>query len=146
MLRATLKSLFAHKLRMGMSAFAIVLGVAFVAGTLIFTDTLSKTFNDLFGNIQWTDTDRVHKLITEEIPDRVSADQAYQNARQHSDKQNARIEHDKALGRVMTNMLKDETRLFKEFSDNPDFKKWLADQVFGLTYGASAATPPPPVP
>ena len=48
MFRATLKSLFAHKLRMGMSAFAIVLGVAFVAGTLIFTDTLSSSFSQLF--------------------------------------------------------------------------------------------------
>src|SRR4029077_9461138 len=48
MFRATLKSLFAHKLRMGMSAFAIVLGVAFVAGTLVFTDTLSSSFTDLF--------------------------------------------------------------------------------------------------
>ena len=48
MFRATLKSLLAHKLRMGMSAFAIVLGVAFVAGTLVFTDTLGSSFNDLF--------------------------------------------------------------------------------------------------
>jgi len=30
-----------------------------------------KTFNDLFGNIEWTDGDRVHRLITEEIPARV---------------------------------------------------------------------------
>ncbi len=57
-----------------------------------------KTFNDQFGNIAWTDADRVHKLITEDIPARVAADKAYQNARQNSDKQNARIEHDKALG------------------------------------------------
>ncbi len=48
MLKATLKSLLAHKLRMGMSAFAIVLGVAFVAGTFIFTDTLSSSFTALF--------------------------------------------------------------------------------------------------
>ena len=40
----------------------------------------------------------MHKLITEDIPSRVAADTAYQNARQNSDKQNARIEHDKALG------------------------------------------------
>ena len=39
--------------------------------------------------------------ITEEIPAKVAADQAYQNAQANSDKQNARIEHDKALGRVM---------------------------------------------
>ena len=48
MFRATLKSLLAHKLRMAMSAFAIVLGVAFVAGTLVFTDTLGSSFTDLF--------------------------------------------------------------------------------------------------
>ena len=48
MFRATMKGLLAHKLRMGMSAFAIVLGVAFVAGTLVFTDTLSSSFTDLF--------------------------------------------------------------------------------------------------
>lgn len=71
-----------------------------------------KVFNDQFGNIPWTDADRVHKLITEEIPNRVAADKAYQNAKQYSDKQNARIEHDKALARVMTAVLKDDTELF----------------------------------
>jgi putative ABC transport system permease protein len=48
MLKATLKGLLAHKLRLGMSAFAIVLGVAFVAGTFVFTDTLNRSFTDLF--------------------------------------------------------------------------------------------------
>lgn len=93
-----------------------------------------KAFNDQFGNVPWTDADRVHRLITEEIPARVAADTAYQNARQNSDKQNARIEHDKALLRVMTAVLQDDTELFKQFSDNPGFKKWLSDMVFGLTY------------
>ena len=94
-----------------------------------------KTFNDQFGNIPWTDADRVHKLITEDIPGRVAADKAYQNALQHSDKQNARIEHDKALARVMTAVLKDDTELFKQFVDNDGFRRWLTDTVFGLTYG-----------
>ena len=57
-----------------------------------------KTFNDQFGNIAWTDADRVQRLITEEIPAKVAADRAYQNAKKNNDKQNARIEHDKALG------------------------------------------------
>ncbi|SEO83685.1 ABC transporter permease [Trujillonella endophytica] len=48
MWRTTYRNLLAHKLRLALSGLAIVLGVAFVAGTLIFTDTLSKTFNDLF--------------------------------------------------------------------------------------------------
>jgi type I restriction enzyme R subunit len=93
-----------------------------------------KAFNDQFGNISWTDADRVRHLITTEIPARVSADTAYQNAKKNSDRQNARIEHDKALRRVMTALLKDDTELFKQFSDNPSFKKWLTDTVFSATY------------
>ncbi len=100
------------------------------------------TFNELFGNVQWQDADRVRRLITEDIPNRVAADTAYQNARKNSDKQNARIEHDNALTRVMTGVLKDDTELFKQFMDNESFRKWMMDTVFGLTYEPS----PPPGP
>jgi type I restriction enzyme R subunit len=99
-----------------------------------------KTFNELFGNISWADKDRVHKLITEEIPSRVAADSAYQNAKKNSDKQNARIEHDRALARVIIGLMKDDTEIFKQFSDNPDFKRWLGDTVFGLTYQPPSAS------
>jgi putative ABC transport system permease protein len=47
MLHASWKSLLARKLRLLMSGFAIVLGVAFVAGSLIFTDTLSQAFTKI---------------------------------------------------------------------------------------------------
>ncbi len=96
-----------------------------------------KTFNDQFGHIPWTDGDRVHQLITEDIPNRVAADRAYQNAKQNSDKQNARIEHDKALRRVMTALLQDDTELFKQFSDNESFRRWLTDMIFSITYEAA---------
>ena len=85
----------------------------------------------------WTDGDRVHRLITEDIPKRVAADRAYQNAKQNSDKQNARIEHDKALRRVMTALLQDDTELFKQFSDNESFRRWLTDTIFSITYEAA---------
>ena len=48
MWRATRRSLLQHKLRLVLSGVAIVLGVGFVVGTFIFTDTLNKTFTDLF--------------------------------------------------------------------------------------------------
>jgi putative ABC transport system permease protein len=51
MLKATLKGLAAHKLRMSLTALAIVLGVGFVAGTFVLTDTINKTFNDLFNQV-----------------------------------------------------------------------------------------------
>lgn len=50
MLRAAWKSLLGRKLRLVMSTFAIVLGVAFVAGTFVFTDTLSRSFTALFAS------------------------------------------------------------------------------------------------
>jgi putative ABC transport system permease protein len=50
MLRGALRNLLAHKARLLMSGLSVVLGVAFTAGTLTFTDTLNKTFTDLFSN------------------------------------------------------------------------------------------------
>ena len=98
-----------------------------------------REFNDLFGNIDWEDDDRVRRLITETIPARVAADTAFRNARRNSDKQNARIEHDKALLRVMTSLMKDDTTLFKHFMDNDSFKRWLTDRSFGIAYGMAEA-------
>ncbi len=97
-----------------------------------------QTFNDQFGNIEWTDSDRVRKLITEEIPRKVAEDEAYQNAQRNNDPANARVEHDRALGRVMMAVLKDDTELFKQFSDNEGFRRWLSDAIFQATYGKSA--------
>lgn len=93
-----------------------------------------KVFNDQFGNIDWTDGDRVRRMITEEIPAKVAEDKAYQNAMQNSDRDNARVEHGKALERVMTAVLNDDTQLFSQFQDNPDFRRWLTEMVFSTTY------------
>ena len=98
-----------------------------------------RAFNDLFGDIDWDDADRVRQLITETIPARVAEDTAFKNAQQNSDRENARIEHDKALLRVMTSVMKDDTELFKQFMDNQSFKRWLTDTVFGLAYEQAGA-------
>jgi type I site-specific restriction-modification system R (restriction) subunit len=75
----------------------------------------------------------------EEIPSQVAADPAYRNAQKNSDRQNARIEHDKAFARVMNAVLKDDTELFKQFADNESFRYWLSDTIFGMTYHGKAA-------
>ena len=51
MWNVTIKGLLAHKLRLGLTALAIVLGVTFISGTFVLTDTLHNTFSNLFGNI-----------------------------------------------------------------------------------------------
>lgn len=103
-----------------------------------------KTFNEQFGNIDWKDGDKIRKVIAEEIPAKVSADKAYQNAMKNSDRQNARIEHDKALQEVIVALLSDHAELFKQFSDNPSFKKWLSDTTFQSTYAPPASASPGP--
>ena len=51
MRNVTIKGLLAHKLRLALTALAIVLGVTFISGTFILTDTLHNTFSVLFGNV-----------------------------------------------------------------------------------------------
>ena len=51
MLRATLRSLMARKLRLALSGLAIVLSVSFVSGTYVLTDTMTKVFDDLFATV-----------------------------------------------------------------------------------------------
>jgi len=51
MRRVVLKGLLAHKLRLALTGLAIVLGVTFISGTLVLTDTLHNTFTTLFGHI-----------------------------------------------------------------------------------------------
>ena len=47
MLRVTWRNLVARKVRLALSAFAIVLGVAFVAGSFIFTDAMGNAFDGI---------------------------------------------------------------------------------------------------
>jgi putative ABC transport system permease protein len=51
MLRATLKSLLARKLRLVLSGLAVILGVMFVSGALVLTDTLNRTFDSIFSDV-----------------------------------------------------------------------------------------------
>src|SRR5689334_19412828 len=48
MLRATFKSLLSRKLRLILSGLAVILGVMFVSGAFVLTDTLGRSFDSLF--------------------------------------------------------------------------------------------------
>ena len=99
-----------------------------------------RDFNDRFGDIDWKDKDKIEKVITEELPMKVAKDRAYQNAMANSDRQNARIEHDSALERAVNELMADPIELFKQFSDNELFHRWLCDTNFATTYSEAAAS------
>jgi putative type I restriction-modification system, R subunit len=96
-------------------------------------------FNDMFGNINWKEPDNVRRQIIA-IPDMVAKDEKYQNAMKNSDKQNARIESERALQQIIFDVMADNMELFKQFQDNPSFKKWLSDMVFNMTYEPNAGS------
>lgn len=103
-----------------------------------------KTFNTLFGNIEWKDTDKIQQVIAEEMQARLARNKAYLNAQRDSDRQSARRGHDRALGRVVLDLLSDLTELFKLFSGSPGFKRRLSDMVFDSTYRPPGASSSPP--
>lgn len=72
MLKATLRSFLAHKGRLLLSALAVVLSVAFVAGSLIFSDTLSRTFDRLFASTAPDVTVSPREELDETIPSGVT--------------------------------------------------------------------------
>ena len=100
--------------------------------------SIIEDFNARFGNVEWKDKDKIDKVIAEELPAKVAADKAYQNAAANSDEQNARIELNRALERAVTDMLADHADLFKLFSDNPSFRQWLSETIFASTYNKAA--------
>ncbi|MGI5242950.1 ABC transporter permease [Dactylosporangium sp. CA-139066] len=62
MLKATIKSLLSRKLRLILSGLAVVLGVMFVSGAFVLTDTLGRSFDSLFASVYaGTDVQVTHK-------------------------------------------------------------------------------------
>jgi len=102
-------------------------------------DTLTnilKEFHDIFGNIEWTDEDKIKKRIND-IIESVRRDEKYNNAMQFSDKQNARDESDRAAHEAVMNSMQSGLELFREVQNNPSFRKWLFDSAFNSTYQAN---------
>ncbi|SFF43925.1 Helicase conserved C-terminal domain-containing protein [Nannocystis exedens] len=77
-------------------------------------------------------------ILRQLIVPRLLDDPAYRNAREDSDEQNARIEHDQALGRVMLILFNEEPEkhgeLYRRYADDEAFRRSLHEQSFAATY------------
>lgn len=98
-----------------------------------FLSEILAELNAISGNINWNDADNVNRQIME-LPEMVSKDERYQRAMKNSDKQDARMESERALQQAIISIMADNMELFKQFQDNSSFKKALSDMVFNLTY------------
>ncbi|MDX2304927.1 MAG: DUF6261 family protein [Microscillaceae bacterium] len=87
-------------------------------------ENILKAFNQHFGDIDWTDKDKVNKFLTEQLPAEMKADKKVMDAIHTSpDKQNAKISSDKKVEELMQQYLFTQTEIFKKFSTDPDFQR-----------------------
>ena len=89
-------------------------------------------FNRMWGG-EFTEPERVTEIINR-MPGQVLEDGAYRNARLNSDRQNAQIEHDSAVRRLVTALVRCQTELYKAYTGNEAFRDWLNGEMFRLTY------------
>ena len=92
-------------------------------------------------SVDFTDRRRagaVYANYCNQISDAVKLDEAYANAILNADEQNARIECEAAVNRVVMGLFSESSsdyiELYKQYADNPDFKGRLDDYVFMRTY------------
>ena len=89
-------------------------------------------FNKTWGGT-FSEPERVAEILNR-MPDQVLEDEAYRNARTNSDRQNAQIEHDSAVRRLVTAMVRCQTELYKAYTGDADFREWLNWEMFRATY------------
>ena len=101
-------------------------------------DTLQnilKVFNQRFGDIDWTDKDKVNEILTQHIPADMKKDERIMDAITTSpDKQNAKISSDKKVEDLMQQYLFTQTEIFKKFSTDQDFQRQYKEFIFDILW------------
>ena len=94
-------------------------------------ENIIKVFNQRFGDIDWTDKDKVNQILTKQIPADMKADSKVMDAITTSpDRQNAKISSDKRLEELMQQYLFTQTEIFKKFSSDKDFQRRYKEFIF----------------
>jgi len=93
-------------------------------------ENILKVFNHRFGDIEWTDKDKVNKILTEQLPAEMWANTEIMDAIKYSDRQNAKITSDKKLEELMQQYLFTQTEIFKKFTQDKDFQRRYKEFIF----------------
>ena len=93
-------------------------------------ENILSVFNQRFGDIEWSDKDKVRKILTEQLPAEMKALKETMNAVKFSDKQNAKITSDKKLEEIMQQYLFSQTEVFKKFTEDQDFQRRYKEFIF----------------
>lgn len=98
-------------------------------------ENILKVFNQRFGDIDWTDKDKVNEILTQHIPADMKKDERIMDAITTSpDKQNAKISSDKKVEDLMQQYLFTQTEIFKKFSTDQDFQRQYKEFIFDILW------------
>ena len=97
---------------------------------LEYLSEIVSEFNTRFGT-EFTNEDKVRKLADELVKD-VAQDQAFRDAYSYSDEQNAKITFDTILQQKLMEHIDSNFEVFKEFNDNPEFRKFFTNTMFSI--------------
>ena len=103
-----------------------------------FLSIIVDEFNKLYGPA-FSEPEYIAEAI-KEMPNKVNDDTTYANAKMNAGKQNAEIENDAAVGRLVLKWLQSHTEFYKVYTENEDFRKWLNRKVFESTFLIEEAT------
>ena len=105
-------------------------------------ENILKEFNQRFGDIDWSDKDKVNEILTQQIPDAMKADKRIMNAITTSpDKQNAKISSDNKVEELMQQYLFSQTEIFKKFTTDKDFQRRYKEFVFDTVWQSKNQPP-----
>jgi len=94
-------------------------------------ENIINAFNQRFGDIDWTNKDKVNEILTIQIPDDIRADsQTMDTINTSPDKQNAKISSDRKVDKLMQQYMRTQTEIFKKYSTDEDFKRRYREFVF----------------
>jgi type I restriction enzyme, R subunit len=119
---------------------------AFREAEIDLLSNIIREFNTRFGNTTWGDDDKINKFLFQELPEAISKDEEYQNAKQFSDQQNARLTYEKKVVDKFQEFIFDHTEAYRKFTDEPAFKAWLCDALFRMDYDSPTTNPQDPPP
>ena len=93
-----------------------------------------EDFNQRFGNTTWGSDEKVTRDIFEDLAEEVASSEEYQQAKAHSDRQNARIAFEKMLVTAVQKYIFTRTDFYRDFTNQPEVKNYLVNELFRYDY------------
>ncbi|MCC2251891.1 DEAD/DEAH box helicase family protein [Virgibacillus sp. AGTR] len=100
---------------------------------LEYLSEIVRDFNEKFGK-DLTENDSIRKFMMEELPQKVVEKEEYQNTKNHSDRQNAKIAFKRIIQEVFQDYMFDQFDMYQKFTENEEFREWYTDKMFEMDY------------